>query len=90
MNFSLRLKHSEAHSELTTQLIQTFLQLRQSSQSIATESLHYYEINEAANGSLLKTLQMSADLLRVGAEISPTRIHMLIFKGTNIVAMYSG
>jgi hypothetical protein len=85
-----RLTHSESHSELTTQLIKTYLELRTFSQSIITESLHYAQITEETNALLLKHLQTAVEHLRVTSNISPNRVHILILRDTNIVAIYSG
>ena len=74
-----RLKHSDTHSEMTTLLIETFLKLRQSSQSIVTESLHYEPISEVA-----------VEDLNERGSIPENRTHILIIKETSIVAFYSG
>jgi len=84
------LKHSNTHSELATLLIETFLRLRQSSQPIVTESLHYEPISEAVNSSILRVLQVAVSDLNVRGGIPENRAHILIIKETSIVAIYSG
>ncbi|XP_046648900.1 uncharacterized protein LOC124340340 [Daphnia pulicaria] len=84
------LKHSNTHSELATLLIETFLRLRQSSQPIVTESLHYEPISEAVNSSILRVLQVAVSDLNVRGGIPESRAHILIIKETSIVAIYSG
>ena len=85
-----RLKHSDTHSEMTTLLIETFLKLRQSSQSIVTESLNYEPISEAVNSSILRVLQVAVEDLNERGSIPENRTHILIIKETSIVAFYSG
>ncbi|XP_032785024.1 uncharacterized protein LOC116922744 isoform X1 [Daphnia magna] len=84
------LKHSNTHSELATLLIETFLKLRQSSQPIVTESLHYEPICEVVNSSILRVLQVAVSDLSVRGGIPENRSHILIIKETSIVAIYSG
>lgn len=84
------MKHSNTHSELATLLIETFLRLRQSSQPIVTESLHYEPISEAVNSSILRVLQVAVSDLNVRGGIPESRAHILIIKETSIVAIYSG
>ena len=86
----IRLKNSDTHSELTTLLIGTFLRLRQSSQSIATESLHYEPIREEDNSSVLVVLQQAVADLNLFAKVPENRIHILVIKETSIIAIYSG
>lgn len=88
--YSYRLKHSNTHSELATLLIETFLKLRQSSQPIVTESLHYEPICEVVNSSILRVLQVAVSDLSVRGGIPENRSHILIIKETSIVAIYSG
>nr|SVE74245.1 EOG090X07YB [Daphnia barbata] len=83
-------KHSNSHSELATLLIETFLKLRESSQPIITESLHYEPISEAVNSSVLRTLQVAVSDLNVRGGIPENRAHILMIKETSIVAIYSG
>lgn len=85
-----RLKHSDTHAELATTLIGTFLKLRQSSQPIVTESLHYEPISEAVNSSILRVLQIAVTDLYERGGIPENRTHILIIKETSIVAIYSG
>nr|CAG4651067.1 EOG090X07YB [Simocephalus serrulatus]SVE94300.1 EOG090X07YB [Simocephalus serrulatus] len=84
------LKHSDTHSELASTLIATFLKLRQTSQSIVTESLHYEPISEGVNSSILRVLQVAVTDLYERGGIPENRTHILIIKETSIVAIYSG
>lgn len=88
--FLFSLKHSDTHSELVTTLIVTFLKLRQSSQSIVTESLHYEPISETVNSSILRVLQVAVTDLHEQGGIPENRTHILIIKETSVVAIYSG
>nr|CAG4648709.1 EOG090X07YB [Polyphemus pediculus] len=88
-SFSL-LKHSDSHSEMTTVLIEKFLELRKSSQPIITESLHYENIREDINSYFLRMLQGSTEELKVRTGIPPSKVHVLILKGTSVIAFYSG
>jgi len=88
-SFSL-LKHSDTHSELTTILIETFLELRQSSQAIVTESMYYEPIREEVNTYILKILQTSIEELKVKTQIPASKFHILVLKETSIISIYSG
>ena len=85
-----RLKHSDTHSELTTLLLGKFLLLRQSSQPVITESLHYEPISEEANAFILQILQQAVSDLNLLAGVPESRAHILVIKETSIVAIYSG
>jgi hypothetical protein len=71
-------------------LSDTFLNLRDTSLSIITESLHYEPISEELNASILNVLQGAVDDLKVLAGIPESRAHILVIKDTSIVALYSG
>nr|CAG4643284.1 EOG090X07YB [Ilyocryptus agilis] len=84
------LKCSVNHSELATLLINTFLSLRQTSQSIVTESMHFLPISEETNSSILIVLQQAVKYLNQCAGIAESKAHILVIKETDIVALYSG
>lgn len=84
------MKHSDTHSELTTLLIETFLELRQSSQAIVTESMFYEPIREEVNSYILKILQSSVQELKTNTQIPASKFHILVLKDTSIISIYSG
>nr|CAG4642589.1 EOG090X07YB [Evadne anonyx] len=88
-SFSL-LKHSDTHSELTTLLIETFLELRQSSQAVVTESMYYEPIREEVNSYTLKILQTAVEELKTKTQIPASKFHVLVLKETSIISIYSG
>lgn len=85
-----RLKHSDSHSEMASVLLETFLQLRQTSQSMVVEALHYAYISEEGNSSILATLQDSVSQLQRKADVRSNRVHVLVIKETSIISIYSG